>query len=61
MKYRSYKVVTYEAGYIDGDSNMRMSEFLDHVNKNKEKIMHVIPIGDMGLFVTIITLGQNDD
>lgn len=60
MKYRSYKVVTFEAGYIEGDSNIKMSDFLDHVNKTKEKIMHIIPVGDRGLFVTIITLGQDD-
>ena len=61
MIYRSYKVMTYEAGYIEGDPNMKMSDFLEHVNKTKEKIMHVIPIGDRGLFVNIITLGQDDN
>jgi hypothetical protein len=62
MKYRSYKVRTFKVdiGGLD-DSSITMEEFLRHINERKEKIMHVIPIGQQGVFVNIITLGQDND
>jgi hypothetical protein len=59
MKYRSYKVRTYEHGI--SDEGWGMQEFLHYINTRKEKIMHVIDIGNVGAYVNIITLGQDDD
>ena len=59
MKYRSYKVRTYEHGI--SNEGWGMQQFLHHVNKRQEKIMHIVAIGNVGAYVNIITLGQDDD
>lgn len=58
MKYRNYKVRTYEHG-LTGES-LSMTDFLAHINRQQEKIVHVIEIGNVGAYVNIITLGQDD-
>lgn len=58
MIYRSYKVRTYEHGI--SEEGWSMQEFLHHVNVRKEKIIQVITIGNVGAYVNIITLGQDD-
>lgn len=59
MKYRNYKVRTFEHG-LQGEA-LSMIQFLAHINKHQEKIVEVIPIGNVGAFVNIITLGQDDN
>lgn len=58
MIYRSYKVRTYEHGI--SEEGWGMQEFLHHVNRRQEKIVKVIEIGNVGAYVNIITLGQDD-
>lgn len=59
MIYRAYKVRVQEPNAIT--SGWPMQVFLHHINIRKEKIMCVIPVGEQGLFVQIITLGQDED
>jgi len=59
MKYRAYKVRTYEKGMYD--EGMSLTQLINVVNANQEKIVHILPIGTTGQYVNIITLGPDSD